>query len=107
MEEQWVAAAFAEVLGHDAVGRNDNFFFLGGDSLKGMRVLARIRPHLSREIPVTTLFRYPTPALLGLELSRMQEAEDELDALAGELLNLPPDEVARLLAEGSNDSKKE
>jgi len=41
--EQAVAAIWAQALGHDAVGVEDNFFDLGGDSLIAVRIVASVR----------------------------------------------------------------
>jgi amino acid adenylation domain-containing protein len=41
--EQALAAIWAEVLGIDQVGRNDNFFALGGDSFLSLKVVALAR----------------------------------------------------------------
>lgn len=99
-EERTVAAAFAEVLGVGRVGRRDNFFFLGGDSLKGQRVLAQIREALQIEISPVMLFRFPDPAGLGAEIKRLSQTEMELEALAEELKDLSPEELEQLLKEG-------
>ncbi|MEV2226922.1 condensation domain-containing protein, partial [Nocardia vinacea] len=48
--EQIVAAAFAEVLGLERVGLDDNFFALGGDSIVSIQVVARVR---ARGIAIT------------------------------------------------------
>ncbi|WP_231951942.1 non-ribosomal peptide synthetase [Nocardia terpenica] len=42
-EEQALAAVFAEVLGVDRVGLDDNFFTLGGDSIGSMQVVSRAK----------------------------------------------------------------
>lgn len=69
--ERQVCAAFAELLDIDRVGRNDNFFALGGNSLLGMRLLERIRRArgMDAAIPPTLLFREPTPAGLAAALA--------------------------------------
>ena len=54
--EKIVAEVFAEVLGVDRVGLNDDFFALGGDSLTATRVAARLQLALGREVPVRYLF---------------------------------------------------
>jgi acyl carrier protein len=88
METQ-VQAVFAEVLGGAPAGVDDNFFTLGGDSLKGMRVVARLNAELALELPVATLFRHPTIAMLAAEIEALLEAD---------LAALSDTEVARLLA---------
>ena len=93
--ERLVAATICEVLGREVVGRNDNFFSLGGDSLRATQVLTRLQHALGFPIPVPTIFRCPTPALLANKLDLMRESE--IDALAVELEKLPPEERARLL----------
>ena len=54
--EKIVAEVFAEVLGVDRVGLDDDFFALGGDSLIAARVSARLQLALGREVPVRYLF---------------------------------------------------
>jgi hypothetical protein len=44
--EQHVAAVWRELLGVERVGRDDDFFALGGDSMKAIRSMARIDPAL-------------------------------------------------------------
>jgi oxalate---CoA ligase len=93
--EQLVANTICEVLNCEKVGRDDNFFSLGGDSLRGTQVLTRLGQSLGFQIPVPTIFRCPTPALLANKLDLMREPE--IDALAAELEKLPPEERARVL----------
>ncbi|MCX5046721.1 non-ribosomal peptide synthase/polyketide synthase [Aldersonia sp. NBC_00410] len=54
--EQAVADVFAEVLGLDRVGLDDDFFALGGNSLLGMQVMSRLGQVLDATIPVRVLF---------------------------------------------------
>jgi amino acid adenylation domain-containing protein/non-ribosomal peptide synthase protein (TIGR01720 family) len=60
--EEVVCSLFAEVLGVDRVGPHDSFFDLGGDSLLGMRLIARLRAVLEAEVTIRDLFAGPTPA---------------------------------------------
>ncbi len=55
-----VADVFAEVLGLDQVGMDDDFFALGGDSLIAIRVTARLQAALGMDVPVRYLFDAPT-----------------------------------------------
>jgi len=69
--EEIVAAAWAQVLKLDRVGVHDNFFALGGHSLLGTQVVARIRQMFGIEIPLRAIFEAPTVA----EFSRRIETE--------------------------------
>ncbi|MEU5842609.1 amino acid adenylation domain-containing protein, partial [Rhodococcus sp. NPDC047139] len=51
-----VAAVFAEVLGVERVGLDDDFFALGGNSLIATRVVSRIGAALDSDVPVRVLF---------------------------------------------------
>jgi oxalate---CoA ligase len=93
--ERLVAATICEVLSRETVGRNDNFFSIGGDSLRATQVLTRLQRALAIEIPVPTIFRCPTPALLAKKLDLIKESK--IDALAAQLEKLPREERARLL----------
>ncbi|MEH0354244.1 condensation domain-containing protein, partial [Rhodococcus qingshengii] len=54
--EEIVASVFAEVLGVDRVGLDDDFFALGGNSLIATRVAARLGQALDAQVPVRVLF---------------------------------------------------
>ncbi|HVH13999.1 MAG TPA: amino acid adenylation domain-containing protein, partial [Longimicrobium sp.] len=58
--ERRVASLWAEVLGADGVGMDENFFDAGGDSLRLFRLHALLRERLGAEIEMVDLFRLPT-----------------------------------------------
>ncbi|WP_371726388.1 amino acid adenylation domain-containing protein, partial [Mycobacterium sp. DBP42] len=70
--EKTVAEVFAEVLGLDQVGLDDDFFALGGDSLIAIRVSARLQSALGKDVPVRYLFDAPTVGRLAVCLDRQQ-----------------------------------
>jgi amino acid adenylation domain-containing protein len=51
---------WAGVLRISRVDRNANFFEIGGDSLKAMEVIARVREVLQAELPLMSFFEDPT-----------------------------------------------
>jgi amino acid adenylation domain-containing protein len=66
--EQQLAEIWQQVLGVPRVGADDNFFDLGGHSLLLGRVHQRITAELRPDLPLITLFRYPTVAALARHL---------------------------------------
>jgi amino acid adenylation domain-containing protein len=69
--EERVAGIVARLLGLERVGINDNFFYLGGNSLFGTQVIARIRDTFNVEISLLKLFDHPTVADLAAEVERL------------------------------------
>jgi amino acid adenylation domain-containing protein len=78
--EELLAAVWAEVLGLGRIGRNDDFFAVGGHSLAATRVMGRIHAVLGAELPVRALFESPTLAALAARV----------DARAASGLPAPP-----------------
>ncbi|HET6514326.1 MAG TPA: AMP-binding protein, partial [Thermodesulfovibrionales bacterium] len=101
--EVMVARFWREILGLDQIGKHDNFFALGGDSLRATQIVVKLTKALGLEIPPMILFQSPTVALLAGELAQLQE-ESEVLALAAELQKLPSEEAARLLRLGFGDN---
>jgi amino acid adenylation domain-containing protein len=75
--EEKLCSIWCEVLELDEVGIDDNFFDVGGHSLSGMRVLARVRRDLRVDIPIRRLFDHPTIGELAVEVARKAEQANQ------------------------------
>jgi acyl-CoA synthetase (AMP-forming)/AMP-acid ligase II len=80
--EEALARIWVEVLGREPVGVYDNFFGLGGDSLRATQVVTRVRAAFEVDLPATTMFREPT--IVGQARLVEQMLLEELDALSEE-----------------------
>lgn len=69
--EERLSEILAKLMGLEQVGVTDNFFMLGGHSLLGTQVIARVRDVFRVELPLRTLFDSPTIADLSREIERL------------------------------------
>jgi amino acid adenylation domain-containing protein len=72
--EEVLAGIWADLLQVDRVGREDDFFELGGDSLRATRVAARLRDALDVELPLVSLFTQTTLAELAEKVRQVRRA---------------------------------
>ncbi|MER7562561.1 amino acid adenylation domain-containing protein [Streptomyces sp. NPDC097941] len=73
-EEEILCGLFADVLGRDRVGIDDDFFALGGHSLLAMRLLSRIASTLGVRVGVKAIFDSPSVAGIAARLTSPDEA---------------------------------
>ncbi len=88
--EEGVAAIVAILVGIERIGADDDFFLLGGHSLLGTQMIARVRDRFGIELPLRAIFDAPTVAELAAEIDAR---------LLGGLAELSEDELAALLNE--------
>ncbi|MFC3964492.1 non-ribosomal peptide synthetase [Nocardia jiangsuensis] len=86
LSEELVAGAFAEVLGLDRVGADDDFFELGGNSLLATRVVNRIRELGGAELRVAVFFTDATVAGVAARAADALAESGDADAAMGVLL---------------------
>ena len=87
--EERLAKILTALLNLSEVSVEDNFFLLGGHSLLGTQLIAKIRGAFGVELGLRTLFDTPTIAELSTEIERLIVARVE---------SMSEDEVERLLA---------
>ena len=66
--ERTLASIWSEVLDIEGPGVEDNFFALGGDSIRATLILSRVRQRLGIELPPHSLFETPTLAAMAAHI---------------------------------------
>jgi len=87
--EEHLGVVLSGLLGVARVGSEDNFFTLGGHSLMGAQLIAKIRENFGVELSLRCLFDEPTPRGMSIEIERLIHAR---------LAAMSEDEAQRLLA---------
>jgi amino acid adenylation domain-containing protein len=87
--EEHLSVVLSGLLGVARVGSEDNFFTLGGHSLMGAQLIAKIRENFGVELSLRCLFDEPTPRGMSVEIERLIHAR---------LAAMSEDEAQRLLA---------
>ncbi len=75
-----MAQIWAELLGLEQVGSQDNFLELGGNSLIGTQLISRVRQAFQVNLPISILFDAPTPESLAVAVE--MTIIDQLDSLS-------------------------
>lgn len=77
--EATLGKIWAEVLGRERVGANQNFFALGGHSLLSTQVMSRVRRQFGVDLPLRRLFEGPTLEQLAaaVEEALQQKTQEE------------------------------
>ena len=96
-----IARVWAEVIGRDVVGPDDNFFDVGGTSMTVVRMHQRLGAELGTDgLTLVELFEYPTPRLLAARLTARSTMDDTTAGRPGR------DPTARRAASGLGDRRR-
>jgi len=95
--EERLAPMLALLLDLDRVGVEDNFFLLGGHSLLGTQLIARIRDTFGVELSLRSLFDFPTISKLSGQIEMLLLAK--LEAMSEEEAQFLANETAPAAAE--------
>ncbi|MGA9994163.1 MAG: beta-ketoacyl synthase N-terminal-like domain-containing protein [Pyrinomonadaceae bacterium] len=101
MEER-VARIWQELFGIGHVGRDENFFELGGNSLIAIQLVSQLRKIFQVELPLSRLFESPTVAGLSCAVVESQQKareSEEVERLLREIEALSLDELQVHLAQ--------
>ncbi|MEZ5303394.1 MAG: amino acid adenylation domain-containing protein [Verrucomicrobiales bacterium] len=74
--ERCLARLWEDTLGAEGIGRDEDFFALGGHSLLGLRLFTRIEREFGQALPLATLFQAPTVRKLAALLESAAEGGD-------------------------------
>jgi len=74
--EAGLATVWNNLLKLERVGRDDNFFKLGGHSLLGMQLIGQVRARFAVDLPVVAIFRSPTIRAMAAVVQSLQATDD-------------------------------
>jgi len=97
--ESRLTAIWQDLLGFSDIGRDDDFFALGGHSLMTLRMFSRIHREFGITLPLATLLKHPTIASLASQIDPPQVTQ----APAAAAENTRP--VAKFLPKSSPPAK--
>jgi acyl carrier protein len=97
--EKQIASIWRDVLASPEIGRDENFFDLGGHSLLTVQVQGRLKRQLNRQVALTDLFRFPTVRTLAQFLAIDVGEQEKTQAAA---LDSQTDARAKARQEGAD-----
>jgi amino acid adenylation domain-containing protein len=100
--EEKVAAVWAEALGLERVGAEDDFFALGGHSLLATQIIARLSRDFGLDLGLRAFFEAPTVSGVAVTITREQIRQGDPERMArllARVQSLSPEELADFLRE--------
>ena len=71
--ERRLHVIWSELLGHENLGRHDDFFQAGGNSLNAVQVISRVIKNFQVNLQLTDIFLHPTIAALATVIMQLQK----------------------------------
>ncbi|WP_220028197.1 non-ribosomal peptide synthetase [Paenibacillus sp. S02] len=107
--ESQLVKIWEKVLSYSGIGVLDNFFDLGGHSLRATTLVSKVHQELNVELPLRDVFRYSTIEEMALAISRIGEQSFSSIPLAGARAYYPLSSAQKRLfilnqLEGANES---
>jgi amino acid adenylation domain-containing protein len=101
--ETIIARVWRDILDAPAIGADENFFHLGGDSLRAIQAVLQINRAVGSNLTVSHIFEAPTIRMLARKAASAQASEAPLERIqpraSSEVADLSDDEVNALLNE--------
>ena len=79
--EDLICRMFSKILKSEMTGANDNFFYLGGDSISGMYLISELKDR-GIGLDMEMLFKYPTPEKLAEAVLNVQRQNPEAESFS-------------------------
>ncbi|MBO0933572.1 non-ribosomal peptide synthetase, partial [Fibrella aquatilis] len=86
--ERVLAGFWREALGRNTFSRHDDFFDVGGDSLKATRVINRVRDVFDMAVHFEDVFDYPTLQSLAEYIDQLSSTEQKVALIWRQVLQL-------------------
>lgn len=80
--EQAIAAVWRQVLRLSSIGRDDDFFRIGGNSIQVVAARSMMLDHVGNDFTVADIFRYPTIAGLAAAISARRKPDSDSNGAA-------------------------
>ncbi len=99
--EKKIAAVWEQLLGIEGIGIHDNFFDLGGNSLSGTQLVAKLRQVFQVELPLRELFEDPTIAavagIIEKQSTQQEEKTDKIKDLFSRVEQMSEEDIQSML----------
>jgi len=99
--EEAIAQIWSQLLSIERIGIHDNFFDLGGHSLIATQLASRLRESFQVELPLRSIFEFPTIAELAVAIVQSQIEqmnEEEKAQFLAAMQDLSEEEIESMLA---------